>query len=79
VDCGWFGERLDYTGLQALASSEIPYDCFILALRTIQLTIVYLEAIGTKLWRAVFKSDYSSVYVLDCNNQEVISEFPLMD
>jgi len=34
---------------------------------------------GTKLWRVVFKSDYSSVYVLDCNNQVVIPEFPLMD
>lgn len=34
---------------------------------------------GTRLWRAVFKSDYSSVYVLDNNNQVVIPEFPLMN
>ena len=38
MDCGWFDERLDHTGLQALASSEIPYDCSILALKTIKLT-----------------------------------------
>jgi hypothetical protein len=39
VDCERFDKRLDYTGLQALASSEIPYDCLILDLVTAQLTI----------------------------------------
>ena len=76
VDCKWLDKRLDHTGLQALASSEIPYDCFVLALRTAQLTVT--KATGTKLWRAVFTSDYSSAYVLDNNNQVVIPEFPLM-
>jgi hypothetical protein len=38
-----------------------------------------LEAMGGRLWRAVFKYDYSSVYVLNCNNEIVVDEFPLVD
>ncbi|KAE8149221.1 hypothetical protein BDV25DRAFT_156705 [Aspergillus avenaceus] len=32
----------------------------------------------TKLWRAVFKDDFSSVEVLNSNNEVVVSRFPLM-
>lgn len=34
---------------------------------------------GTKLWRVVFKNDYSSARVLDCDNQEIIKEFTLIN
>lgn len=33
---------------------------------------------GTKLWRAVFASDYTSVQILDRSNQIVVDEFSLM-
>lgn len=32
---------------------------------------------GTKLWRVIFKGDYSSARVLDCDNREIIKEFTL--
>jgi hypothetical protein len=35
-----------------------------------------LDVPGTKLWRAVFKSDFTSVEILDSTNQ-VLSNFPL--
>lgn len=38
-----------------------------------------LAAPGTKLWRDIFNHEYSFAYVLDCNNDIVIPEFPLMD
>jgi hypothetical protein len=70
------GKRLDHIGLQALGTSEIQYDCFIPGLRTAQLTIE-IDAGGTKLWRVIFKDDYSSARVLDCDNREIIKEFIL--
>lgn len=33
---------------------------------------------GTKLWRAVFASDYTSVRILDVSNRIVVDEFSLM-
>ncbi|KAI9044451.1 ATP-binding protein [Aspergillus affinis] len=34
---------------------------------------------GTKLWRVVFKNDYTSAYVLDSDNAVVVPEFDLLD
>ncbi|KAL1964976.1 hypothetical protein VTN77DRAFT_6176 [Rasamsonia byssochlamydoides] len=34
---------------------------------------------GTKLWRVVFREDYTSVCILNCNNEAIVPEFPLLD
>lgn len=33
---------------------------------------------GTKLWRAVFADDFSSVEIMDASNKLVVARFPLM-
>lgn len=38
-----------------------------------------LDVPGIKLWRVLFKDNYSSVLILDCGNKAVVPEFPLLD
>ncbi|ODM15278.1 hypothetical protein SI65_09219 [Aspergillus cristatus] len=37
------------------------------------------EIEGTNLWRVIFKEDYSSANVLNCDNEIIAPEFPLLD
>lgn len=37
-----------------------------------------VEVPGTRLWRAVFSSDYTSLQILNASNQVVVPEFSLM-
>ena len=34
---------------------------------------------STKLWRVIFKEDHSSAHVLNCDNEVIVPEFPLLD
>lgn len=72
-------QGLAYSRLSAFQPTKIRYDLLYL-FTMLQKLILLLSAVkGTKLWRVVFKQNYESVFVLNCDNEIIVEEFPLLN